>query len=144
MERATRARGRVHAAADRRAGAAIRGATEGFATRADLERLEAMVRELLARTAPAPAAPVPAQLREREAIPPPPAPRAEPAAKAEAEITAEEIVLIAAAVTSFLGKSVRVRGARRIPPPAPIVSAWGLQGRVYIQASHALAARRGH
>jgi hypothetical protein len=93
---------------------AIERMGEGMVTRADFERLEGLVRELLARTPPV-----------------------------VSGVTPEEIVIIAAAVTTYLGKRVRVRGARRLAPSTGR-SAWGHQGRVHIQASHQLGARKGH
>ncbi len=60
----------------------------------------------------------------------------------EEEITPELLLVIAAAVTAFLGKKVRVRSARLLPNPE-IFSAWAQQGRVFVQASHNLA-QRGH
>ncbi len=105
---------------------ALRAVGEGLVSRADFERLEAMVRELLARSAPA----------ASTSTPTPPTPPTTTA------VTPEEIVIIAAAVTAYLGKRVRVRGARRLQPASQ--SAWGHQGRVFIQASHNLDARRGH
>jgi hypothetical protein len=88
---------------------------ESFVTRAEYDQLAAQVRELSAR------------------LPAPPKP----------EISPQEIAIIAAAVTAYLGKPVRVRGARRlapIPPAGP--SPWQQQGRVSIQASHILGVRR--
>jgi hypothetical protein len=91
-------------------------------TRAEFERLEALVRELLSRL-------------------PPRAPEAAP--QATTEVTPEEVVIIAATVTSYLGKKVRVRAARRLPSPPRQQSAWGYQGRVFVQASHDLGAPKG-
>lgn len=64
-----------------------------------------------------------------------------PAAPAQPQQTAEELehetlVVIAAAVSAFLGKSVRLRSARLIQPSEG--SAWAQQGRVFVQASHNL------
>ncbi len=61
---------------------------------------------------------------------------AQPSAKPD-EIAHETLVVIAAAVAAFLGKSVRLRSARLVQPVAE--SAWAQQGRVYVQASHNLA-----
>ncbi len=52
------------------------------------------------------------------------------------ELSQETLAVIAAAVAAYLGKSVRLRGARRLPQEE--VSTWAQQGRVYIQASHNL------
>jgi hypothetical protein len=96
----------------------IREINQDRVTRDEFARLEAMVRELLARhPAKAPAA--------------------------ASEVTPEEVVIIAAVVTSHLGKKVRVRAARRLPSPPRQQSAWGYQGRVFVQASHDLGAPKG-
>lgn len=98
---------------------------DGPVSREEFNRLVAMVEALSARLAPAPA---PAEDGEQVAP----------------EVGPDEIAIIAAAVTAFLGKPVRVRAARRIqPPPPPAQSPWGLQGRIFIQASHQLGARKG-
>ena len=60
--------------------------------------------------------------------------------KAE-EVTAEMLVVIAAAVTAFLGKKVRIRSARMLQSPYEIVNPWSQQGRVFVQASHNLRSR---
>ena len=59
---------------------------------------------------------------------PDPAPTREP-------VSAETIAIIAAAVTSFLGKKVKIRHARLIESGS---SNWAQQGRAIIQASHNL------
>ena len=74
-------------------------------TRGEFQRLEAMLREVLARMP-------------------------------QHEVTPEEVVMIAAAVTAFLGKPVRVRNVRRLRSDSG--AAWSRQGRVFIQASHNL------
>src|SRR5262249_31131005 len=73
---------------------------------------------------------------------PAPAPSAPPAADAAPETVSEgpneELVLvIAAAIAAFLGKKPHVRQIRLLESPA-----WAQQGRVTIQASHALSVRR--
>lgn len=95
---------------------------DGPVSREEFNRLVAMVEALSARLAPAPA-------EDGEPVAP--------------EVGPDEIAIIAAAVTAFLGKPVRVRAARRIQPPPPAQSPWGLQGRIFIQASHQLGARKG-
>jgi hypothetical protein len=93
----------------------IRTMSESFVTRAEYDRLAAQVEELRAR------------------VPTPPAP----------QVTAEEVAIIAAAVTAYLGKPVRVRGARLVSAaPGNRPSPWQQQGRVTIQASHDLGSRR--
>jgi methylmalonyl-CoA carboxyltransferase large subunit len=53
------------------------------------------------------------------------------------EAVGEDIILvISAAIAAFLGKKPRIRQIRLLSTPA-----WAQQGRVTIQASHALAAR---
>ncbi len=55
----------------------------------------------------------------------------------EPEITPERMALIAAVVTAFLGRKVKIHQARLVNPE--VVSPWAQQGRVVVQASHALA-----
>jgi methylmalonyl-CoA carboxyltransferase large subunit len=58
---------------------------------------------------------------------------------AVAEGISEEVMLvIAAAVAAFVGKSARVRSARYLQEGQ---SPWAQQGRVFVQASHNLAHR---
>jgi hypothetical protein len=59
------------------------------------------------------------------------------AAETGDEITPERMALIAAVVTAFLGRKVKIHQARLVSPAA--VSPWAQQGRVFVQASHALA-----
>ena len=66
----------------------------------------------------------------REAVPP-----------QHEEITPEMLVVIAAAVTTFLGKKVRIRSAKMLQSPYEIVNPWSQQGRVFVQASHNLRSR---
>jgi len=69
----------------------------------------------------------------------------EPASRAEvvAEVTSQTVLIIAAAVTTFLGKKVRIRSAKLLQTPYEIINPWAQQGRVVIQASHNLT-QRGH
>jgi outer membrane murein-binding lipoprotein Lpp len=109
-----------------------------------LRALEARVAEISAKmsaeTAKAPAAapkaaPVPA---------PAPAPvvaAAAPPKKQAEEISPELLVVMAAAVTVFLGKQVRIRSAKMLQSPYEIVNPWSQQGRVFVQASHNLRSR---
>jgi hypothetical protein len=53
----------------------------------------------------------------------------------------ETLILISAAVTSFLGKKVRIRSAKMLQSPYEIVNPWAQQGRVIVQASHNLQVR---
>jgi methylmalonyl-CoA carboxyltransferase large subunit len=57
------------------------------------------------------------------------------------EVTPEILVVIAAAVTAFLGKKVRIRSAKMLQSPYEVVNPWAQQGRVFIQASHNLRLR---
>ncbi len=66
---------------------------------------------------------------------------AEARAKA-AEVSPETLVMLAAAVTSYLGKRVRIRSARMVTPPPEGAPAWARHGRAAIQTSHRLT--RGH
>ena len=54
------------------------------------------------------------------------------------EVTPEMLVVMAAAVTAFLGKKVRLRSAKMLQSPYEIVNPWSQQGRVFVQASHNL------
>jgi hypothetical protein len=58
---------------------------------------------------------------------------------ASEEVSPEELVMMAAAVTSYLGVPVRIRSARRVDGPAGNTNAWAQQGRVFVQAAaHAM------
>jgi methylmalonyl-CoA carboxyltransferase large subunit len=57
------------------------------------------------------------------------------------EITPEMLVVIAAAVTAFLGKKVRIRSAKMLRSTAGVANPWSQQGRALIQASHTLRLR---
>jgi methylmalonyl-CoA carboxyltransferase 12S subunit len=52
------------------------------------------------------------------------------------EVTPEMLVVIAAAVTAFLGKKVRIRSAKMLQSPNEVVNLWSQQGRMLIHASH--------
>lgn len=62
---------------------------------------------------------------------------ASPAPDTGDEITPERMAVIAAVVTAFLGRKVRIHQARLVNPE--VVSPWAQQGRVFVQASHALS-----
>jgi hypothetical protein len=52
------------------------------------------------------------------------------------EISPELVAIMAAAITTFLGKKVRVRSARRVAPAASeAASPWAQHGRVFVQAA---------
>jgi len=57
-------------------------------------------------------------------------------------VAPEIMSMIAAAVTEFLGKKVRIRSARMLQSPYEVINPWAQQGRVSIQASHILAMGR--
>ena len=61
--------------------------------------------------------------------------------KEQEGVTPEMLVMIAAAVTAFLGKKVRIRSAKMLQSPYEIVNPWSQQGRVFVQASHNLRSR---
>ncbi len=95
-----------------------------------------------------------AKLSQPAAIAPVSAPVSAPVAKVEAavpaakaatpqaeEVTPELLVVMAAAVTAFLGKKVRIRSAKMLQSPYEIVNPWSQQGRVFVQASHNLRSR---
>jgi methylmalonyl-CoA carboxyltransferase large subunit len=104
-----------------------------------LKALEARVAEL-SRPAviQAPAVPIPAAVAKVEAAIPS---AKEPVQQKEEEITPEMLVVLAAAVTAYLGKKVRIRSAKMLQSPYEIVNPWSQQGRVFVQASHNLRSR---
>jgi hypothetical protein len=53
---------------------------------------------------------------------------------AEEQVSAETLAIIAAAVTAYLGKKVKIRSARLMPT----VNQWTQAGRAIVQASHKL------
>ena len=55
--------------------------------------------------------------------------------KSSPEVTSETLSVIAAAVTEFLGKKVRIRSAKMLITPNT-VAGWAQQGRVTVQTSH--------
>lgn len=59
----------------------------------------------------------------------------------ESEISPEMLVIIAAAVTTYLGKKVRIRSAQLLQTPYELFNPWAQQGRAVIQASHDLTQR---
>jgi hypothetical protein len=61
--------------------------------------------------------------------------------KTNEEVTPEMLVVIAAAVTVFLGQKVRIRSAKMLLPALEGANPWSLQGRVSIHASHHLRFR---
>ncbi len=65
----------------------------------------------------------------------------EAALRETGEVTPEMLAVIAAAVTAFLGKKVRIRSAKMLQSPYEVVNPWSQQGRVFVQASHNLRSR---
>jgi hypothetical protein len=57
------------------------------------------------------------------------------------EITPKTVSIIAAAVTEFLGKKVRIRSVKALKEPDE-VSRWVRQGRAMVQDSHNLGRAR--
>jgi methylmalonyl-CoA carboxyltransferase large subunit len=88
-----------------------------------VKALEARLGEPAAAVVAAPAAPVAATA---------------PTVPEKEEITPEMLVVIAAAVTAFLGKKVRIRSAKMLHSTSGIQNPWSQQGRALIQASHNL------
>lgn len=56
------------------------------------------------------------------------------------EVTPEILMVIAASVAAYLGKTVRIRRARFVDPMQ--ANAWGQSSRVVLQASHNLRPTR--
>jgi hypothetical protein len=96
---------------------------------AALKALEAKVAELSSAGRPAAAVSKPAV--EAVAVQP-----------EKPEVTPEILVVLAAAVTVFLGKEVRIRSAKMLQSPYEVINPWSQQGRVFVQASHNVRARR--
>jgi hypothetical protein len=90
-----------------------------------IKALEARVAEL-SRPTETQAAGVPA-VAAKEAVP-----------ADDEQVTPETLVVIAAAVTAFLGKKVRIRSAKVLRPAQAGASAWSQQGRVLVHGSHSL------
>jgi methylmalonyl-CoA carboxyltransferase large subunit len=70
-----------------------------------------------------------------KAGPPKPAPKAQTPPAATEALSEEIMLVIAAAVAAFVGKSARIRSARYVHEG---MSPWAQQGRVFVQASHNL------
>ncbi|NBB70356.1 MAG: hypothetical protein GVY33_08540 [Alphaproteobacteria bacterium] len=64
--------------------------------------------------------------------------QAENARDQEVEVGPDTLVMLAAAVTSYLGKRVRIRSARQVTPGREGAPAWARHGRAAIQTSHRL------
>ncbi|ABF42025.1 hypothetical protein Acid345_3024 [Candidatus Koribacter versatilis Ellin345] len=92
------------------------------------EQLKAVQRSITAKAEPVPPPPVNVNASKPTAT-------AEPAPPKPAAIPEEIMLVIAAAVAAFVGKSARIRSARYMHEGQ---SPWAQQGRVFIQASHNL------
>jgi hypothetical protein len=60
----------------------------------------------------------------------------------EKAVNPDVLVIIAGAVSAFLGKKIRIRSARMLQSPYEIINPWSQQGRVSVQASHFLRHER--
>jgi methylmalonyl-CoA carboxyltransferase 12S subunit len=100
-----------------------------------LEELRRELSRLGERVAALEAAGVPTA---RPESPPPVVAPAPERSAAPAELDEELIVVISSAIAAFLGKKPHIRQIRLIGS-----AAWAQQGRVTIQASHALSAYSG-
>jgi hypothetical protein len=112
------------------------GAGERRAAELELSELRGELKALKARVAAFSLPPTVAPAAEAKA--------ADGAVKPAAgeEVTPEALVLIAAAVTAFLGKKVRIRSAKVLRQSREVANPWSQQGRMLIHASHNLR-RRG-
>ena len=79
-----------------------------------------------------------AKPRAAAAAPSPAAAPATPPATGTAGLSEELVLVIAAAIAAFLGKKPHIRQIRLLQS-----ADWAQEGRVTIQASHALKAHRG-
>jgi len=93
---------------------------------------------LAALEAAAPSPPIPLPQREEagKSAAPPPTGKGGAGSEAAEGLSEEILLVIGAAVAAFLGKKPRIRQIRLLG-----TTAWAQQGRVTIQASHALSAR---
>lgn len=73
-------------------------------------------------------------------VPPSVVPLPAPVVAKKEEVSPETLLVIAAAVTAFLGKKVRIRSAKTLYSHESF-NAWSQQGRAVIQASHNVAQR---
>ena len=73
------------------------------------------------------------------AAPPPVVTKPAPLPKKE-EVSPEMLLVIAAAVTAYMGKKVRIRSAKIVYSQESF-NPWSQQGRVFVQASHNLTQR---
>src|SRR3974390_1101328 len=108
-----------------------------------VKTLETRVAELKTAAVPVAQAAVPAPTAKSQSASLPPERATAPVAKAEKqeEVAPEMLLVIAAAVTAYLGKKVRIRSAKMLQSPYEIGNPWLQQGRVFVQASHNLRPR---
>ncbi len=98
-----------------------------------IQQLESAAKQAAAQPAPAPLPVLPV-------APPSAAGPTEGSQSARTEeMSPETLLIIAAAVTAYLGRKVRVRSAKMLQSPYEIINPWAQQGRVFVQASHNLA-----
>ena len=109
-------------------------------TEQQVQQLTSAVRALEQRLAGMAQPPIPAP-RPLPAPAAPVVPAPAPTPRKDEEISDELLVVMAAAVTVFLGKTVRIRSAKMLQSPYEIVKPWAQQGRVFVQASHNLRTR---
>ena len=64
------------------------------------------------------------------------------AAASAIEVSPDVVAILAASITAFLGKKVRIRSAKMLQTPYEIVNPWAQRGRVFIHASRNLPRRR--
>ncbi|HEY7096835.1 MAG TPA: hypothetical protein VH437_08930 [Terriglobales bacterium] len=95
-------------------------------------RLDAVVAKIPAPSVAAAAQPS-KPVERPTAVAPAPVPIA-----AREEVTPETLLIIAAAVTAFMGKKVRIRSAKMLYAHESF-NPWSQQGRAVVQASHNLA-----
>ncbi len=105
---------------------------------ASLAKSVEMLREQVAEQSKAIAA-LTSQLAAEPAVAGKPSAPASRAKEKEEAVEPEILLVIAAAVTAFLGKKVRIRSAKMLQSPYEIINPWAQQGRVSVQASHRLS-----
>jgi methylmalonyl-CoA carboxyltransferase large subunit len=111
------------------------------ATEGQLSELADTIKALEARLteSSSPAALLPAPTPVVEVVAAPSA--AKEAIYREEEVTPEILVVIAAAVTAFMGKKVRIRSAKMLRAASEAANPWSQQGRVSVHTSHNLRLR---
>jgi methylmalonyl-CoA carboxyltransferase large subunit len=116
----------------------LAGAERQRITDLQLNALTGEIKALEARVAELSKAPATAPVAEMKVEPV----AAKPAAPREnEEVSPEMLVVMAAAVTAFLGKKVRIRSAKVLQQPREVANSWSQQGRMLVHASHNLRMR---